>query len=121
MLSVAYDVLNNIAIDSLLRKAYSNERTLALEHIKNLYEENKTKENKIQENKTQENKTQENKTQERNLLLFDRGYFSLEMFLNLKIHDMDFVFRMPRNSYKEIVELFEKKSDIHSKVVHFTL
>jgi hypothetical protein len=96
-----YDVLNNIALDSLLQKAHSSERELALEHVKSM--------------------SGWKKVQKRSLLLFDRGYFSLEMFFSLTAYDLDFVFRMPRNSYKEIKELFEKDCKIDSKQVQFTL
>ena len=87
--SVLYDVLNNIVIDAVLEDKSYGERILAKAHLQY--------------------------TQKDDLVIFDRGYPSIELFANLMQSDADFLVRIRRNSFKQIAFMFHpdcKESDI---------
>lgn len=87
--SVLYDVLNNIVIDSTLKDKAYGERVLAISHLQH--------------------------TQKDDLIIFDRGYPSIELFSNIINNNVDFLIRLRRNSFKQVEFLFEQncsQSDI---------
>ncbi len=99
LVSVMYDVLNNIAIDSKLVPAYSSEKKLAEEHIA-LCRKN-------------------------DLIIGDRGYPSYKLCAKILGQEADFIFRCSRASFSGAQELFEndlfenqvilKKKEFHCK------
>lgn len=78
--SVMYDVLNHIALDSILAKGKAYEVELALDHLKH--------------------------TQADDLLLFDRNYPSYLLLATLVKQERDFVIRCPRSSFKPVRQMF---------------
>ena len=78
--SVLYDVLNNIVIDASLQDKANGERVLAVSHLQY--------------------------TQKDDLLIFDRGYPSIELFSHIINNDADFLIRIRRNSFKQVAFLF---------------
>jgi len=80
MVSVLYDVLNNIALDSALAQAKAYEVDLAIGHL--AY------------------------TQANDLLLFDRNYPSYLWLATLFDHNRHFVGRCSRSSFKPVQEMF---------------
>jgi len=97
LFSSLYDAENDIAIDSILERWDYNERALAIRHIINL-------ESHIQ-------------IEEKDLLIFDRWYFSKFLFSFLMAYQKDFVFRITPKSFKEAMELFDKDCEVNSKIV----
>lgn len=82
-ISVLYDLLNNVAIDSILGHARSYEVDLAVEHVENF-----------------------GKTGD--LVIFDRNYPSYRFLSFLISRGMHFVGRCSRSSFKEAREMFVK-------------
>ena len=97
LLSVLYDPLNNLALDSILERWDYSERALAIQNIINLDETIKII--------------------EKDLIIFDRWYFSSFLFAILLWHNKDFLCRLTSNSGKEAKELFEKDCKIDSKII----
>ena len=97
LFSSIYDVENDIALDSILEKWNYSERALTIRHIMNLNEYKKI--------------------DEKDLIIFDRGYYSRFLFSFLLSYDKDFLFRITENSCKEATELYEKDCKIDSKIV----
>lgn len=83
--SVLYDVLNNVAIDSVLAPAKSYEVNLAINH---LY-----------------------KTRDRDLLLYDRNYPSYFHIATLCSKEKNFVIRCSSASFKQAREMLKGKGD----------
>ena len=81
--SVLYDVLNNIVIDATLKDKAYGERVLAVSHLKH--------------------------TQKDDLIIFDRGYPSIELFSHIINSNADFLIRLRRNSFKQVSFLFDSK------------
>lgn len=79
--SVLYDVLNNIVIDATLKDKAHGERALAVSHLQH--------------------------TQKGDLIIFDRGYPSIELFSHIINSDTDFLIRLRRNSFKQVTFLFD--------------
>lgn len=107
VLSTAYDPLNNIVVDALFENGKSDERKLALQHIGNIgtkWEDSVTGREKI-----------------KNIFLFDRWYFSRLNFAVMLLRNEDFVFRLPRKSFKEADELFRKDETRTSLLMSFSL
>ena len=91
--SVLYDLLNNIVIDAVLEDKSYGERVLAKSHLQY--------------------------TQKDDLVIFDRGYPSIELFANLMQSDADFLVRIRRNSFKQVAFMFHpdcKEGDITIKI-----
>lgn len=87
--SVLYDVLNNIVIDASLQDKTYGERILAASHLQY--------------------------TQKDDLIIFDRGYPSVELFSRIIHSHADFLIRIRRNSFKQAAFLFHSncsKNDI---------
>lgn len=80
MASVAYDLLNNIAIDSIMTNHKVGERDLALLHL--------------------------NKLSKGDLVIMDRGYPSYELAASCIKHEVDFLFRCSKSWIKEIRDMF---------------
>jgi hypothetical protein len=78
--SVLYDVLNNIVIDSSINDKSKGERVLALEHIKH--------------------------TSKDDLVIFDRGYPSYELFAYMYA-SVNFLVRLRSNSFRQARHLFD--------------
>ena len=76
LLSVLYDPLNNIAIDTILEKWKYSERALAIQNIINLEDTIKIK--------------------EKDLLLYDRWYYSSFIFSVMLAYDKEVLFRIKR-------------------------
>ena len=95
--SVIYDVLNNIIVDSIITNSKTHEMKITInEHLQH--------------------------TQKYDLIIFDRGYPSYEMFARI-IHQTpsDFLIRMKRTMYKKHTEaLFDKESGITDIVATIT-
>ena len=83
--SVLYDVLNKIAIDSILAKGKEYEVRLAKGHLEY--------------------------TQEKDLLIFDRNYADYELIAILTAKKRDFVIRCSRSSFKAVREMFAGKGE----------
>jgi hypothetical protein len=79
--SILYDVLNKVVLDADLVSRKVDERTLAFEHIKKLSILGQT---------------------EKELMLFDRGYASYELFDKLKENNIRFVMRLQRSFNADI-------------------
>jgi hypothetical protein len=84
--SVLYDVLNGIAIDSVLSHCRSSEKKLAIDHLKHV--------------------------NGGDLLLFDRGYPSYEYLTSIVQRSADFVGRCSRGSFKQAQKMFDDDSII---------
>jgi len=78
--SVLYDVLNNIVIDATLEDKAKGERVLAISHLQH--------------------------TNENDLIVFDRGYPSIELFSYIFSSSAEFLVRIRRNSFKQVAFLF---------------
>jgi hypothetical protein len=87
--SVCYDILNFLALDSMLAPANAYEVNLAIEHLDHVGL--------------------------LDLLLFDRGYISYRFLATLIARNNHFIGRCSRKSFGAAQELFEK--DIPSKIV----
>ena len=91
--SVLYDVLNNIAIDSIITDSKTHEIHLAKNnHFKKL-----------------------NKN---DLVIMDRGYPSYELFTTITSqYNSDFLIRTKKSWYKDIQFLFDKNSSIKDTII----
>ena len=101
LLSILYDPLNNLALNSILEEWKYSERALAIQHILNL-ESYKNPANI-------------------DLMLYDRWYYSSFLFAILLAYNKEYVCRIQNNSCKEVNELFEKDCKINSKIVTLTV
>ena len=82
LFSAVSDPFHGIFLDVILGKSDSSERDLVKEHIKNI-------KNLVNLNKT--------------IIIFDAGYYSLELKIFLEKHGIKYIFRLPPNVYdKEI-------------------
>lgn len=97
LLSVLYDPLNNLAIDSLLEGWNYSERALAIQNVLNL---EKTKQIK-----------------EKDLMLYDRWYYSSFLFGILLAYEKEFLCRVKTKTCKAADELFEADCGIDSKII----
>jgi hypothetical protein len=82
--SVLYDVLNNIVVDATLQDKACGERVLAISHLQ--------------------------QTNQDDLILFDRGYPSIELFANILKSNTNFLVRIRRNSFKQVACLFDSNN-----------
>ena len=82
--SVLYDVMNNIVVDATLKDKAYGERVLAISHLQH--------------------------TNKNDLILFDRGYPSIELFANIIKNNSNFLIRIRRNSFKQVAFLFDPKN-----------
>lgn len=89
--SVLYDVLNNIVIDATLKDKAYGERALAVSHLQY--------------------------TQKGDLIIFDRGYPSIELFSHIINSDTDFLIRLRRNSFKQVAFLFDTSCSTDNMVL----
>ena len=92
--SVAYDVLNRIPLDAVLAPCKSSERKLGIGHLDRIVELFK-----------------ESEIEARPCLLFDRGYPSYELFLELMKRELFFVVRCPKSFLKEVDAVYEKEGE----------
>ena len=97
LLSVIYDPLNNLALDSILERWNYSERALAIKNIINLEKTLNIK--------------------EKDLLLYDRWYYSSFLFAIILAYNKEVLFRLKRKTCKDADELFEKDCKINSKIV----
>jgi hypothetical protein len=81
LVSVLYDVLNGIAVDSTLSNCRSSEKRLAINHLEHV-----------------------NKG---DILLFDRGYPSYEFLAYISQRSADFVGRCSRGSFNQAQKMFD--------------
>ena len=81
MISCVYDVHNNIPNNILLTKHF-NERKAAIEQFKSIKEDS--------------------------ILIFDRGYYSKNMLLQLKNHKLNYLFRLKKDANIKIKKFFLK-------------
>jgi len=86
--SLLYDVLNDIVVDAKIAPLTTDERTLALQHIK----ETKTR-----------------LANEKKLIIGDRGYVSFSLLEELHAENIHYVFRVKRKFHNDIDA--QKKSD----------
>ncbi|RXJ77100.1 IS4 family transposase, partial [Arcobacter sp. F2176] len=91
--SVLYDVLNNITLDSIITNSKIGEITIAKDnHFKKL-----------------------NKN---DLVIMDRGYPSYELFTTIITqYKADFLIRMKKSCYKDIQFLFDKNSELKDTII----
>lgn len=91
--SVLYDLENEIILNSLIRKVTSSEKQLIIEQVNEL--------RKI-----------ENLKNKNMMIIFDRGYPSLEVIAALKVNKINFIMRCSRSWLKEAEEVLNfKESD----------
>ncbi len=90
-LSTIYDINNNFYLDVQIDKYSSSEKTLAKQNIEQAL--------KILNDKKM-------------IVIFDRNYASLEMFLWLNKHNIKFVIRMVDNFYKNEIEGMKTDDEI---------
>ncbi len=95
LLSVTYDPLNNLAIDTILENWKYSERAWAIQNIMNI----------------------DNKNEIKDILLYDRWYYSLFIVGVINSYNKDFIFRLSRWKCKEANELFEKEGKITEKII----
>lgn len=86
--STITDVKYGIILDSIIGKYDSNEREMLKQHIENLKEHIEFK---------------------NTILLLDRGYYSLELKLFLEKHGINYIFRLPSDTY--CTEISKMKTD----------
>jgi hypothetical protein len=108
--SICYDVLNKIIVDGQIAPLTTDERTLALRHIKNL---------------------EKSRRFEKELAIFDRGYPSFELIHGLVEETISFLMRVKRGFNKDIdaqtksdgIVLLKKKGypDIKLRVIKIVL
>jgi hypothetical protein len=108
--TICYDVLNKVIVDALIEPLSTDERTLALQHIKNL---------------------DKSVRMEKELVIMDRGYASFELIKALYDEKITFLMRVKRGFNSEIdlqskvngyVTLHKKgQSDLKLRVVKFKL
>lgn len=97
LLSVLYDPLNKLAIDTILERWDYSERALAIQNIINL------------------DKTIE--LIEKSLIILDRWYYSWLLASIILAYEKEFLFRLKRWAIKEADKLFEKDCKIDSKII----
>jgi len=91
--SVLYDVLNNISVDSVITDSKIGEISIA-------------KDNNFK------------KLQKNDLVIMDRGYPSYELFTTITSkYDSDFLIRMKKSWYKDIQFLFDRNSSVKDTIV----
>ena len=90
-LSVLTDVLNRIAIQTLLTPWQQGERDLALEHVKRMEPED--------------------------LAILDRGFAAYELFAQFEAHQRWFVCRCPTSSFDTVNKLFRDNQEGRSVIV----
>lgn len=97
--TVVYDLLNHLVIDSKLNRHSVSERECALEQLKKIKEEGK---------------------QKKDILVADRGFPSLEMFIELEKMGYDFVIRYSGNNFlRETISLVN--SSENDKTIEISL
>lgn len=91
--SVLYDVLNNITLDSIITDSKTSEITIAKDnHFK--------------------------KINKKDLVIMDRGYPSYELFTRITTqYKADFLIRMKKSWYKDIQFLFDKNSELKDTII----
>jgi len=82
--STLYDVLNNIVVDSILSKSSSYEGDLALQHL--------------------------DKSSDNDLIIFDRGYGSYNLFTQFIQKNRSFICRCQKSFFKEVNDFFAGNS-----------
>ncbi|MDP2090977.1 MAG: IS4 family transposase [Candidatus Gracilibacteria bacterium] len=97
LLSVLYDPLNNLALDTILERGKYSERALAIKNIMNLEETIKIN--------------------EKDFMIYDRGYYSSFLFAIILSYNKEVLFRLKANAIKEADELFNKDCKINSKII----
>ena len=91
LFSTVTDAKYGIVLDAILGKANSSERELAKQHIKNI-------EGLINLNKV--------------ILIFDAGYYSLELKLYLEKKGLKYIFRLAPNVYKDEISQMQQMDEI---------
>ena len=91
LFSTVIDAKYGIVLDAILGKANSSERELAKQHIKNI-------EGLINLNKV--------------ILIFDAGYYSLELKLYLEKKGLKYIFRLAPNVYKDEISQMQQMDEI---------
>ena len=91
LFSTITDANYGIILDAILGKANSNERELAKQHIKNIM-------GFINFNKV--------------ILIFDAGYYSLELKSYLDKKGLKYIFRLPPNVYKDEISQMQQMDEI---------
>lgn len=92
--SCLYDVVNNWVIDAKIDKFNASERELAKEHIVEMVV---TLANEIDIEKT--------------IIIFDRGYISLDMIYVLNKAKIKYLFRAPKGHYKKEISNMKKDDE----------
>ena len=95
MSSVAYDVLNKIAVNTYLERYEADERSLADKHLSKIKEITPTV---------------------KNIILMDRGYPSLYLFTRMLDLDLDFVVRCNDMSFISEIKEFVRSEDTDKKI-----
>ena len=108
--SICYDVLNNVVVDAQIEPLSTDERTLALRHIKNLGKSRRF---------------------DKELAIMDRGYASFDLIEELKNEKISFLMRVKRGFNQDIdaqtnadgTGILRKKGrrDIKVRVIRFVL
>jgi len=93
--SILYDVENNLIIDGILEKYSSNERTMAVSHLETWL--------KFKSEINDDNK---------DLVIFDRGYPSLNLISYIKNKNTDFLMRISNSFLSETNEIISKEGEI---------
>lgn len=93
--SILYDVENNLLIDGILEKYSSNERTMAISHLETWIKF----------------KTEINDNH-KDLIIFDRGYPSLNLISYIKNRNTDFLMRISNSFLSETNEIISKEGEI---------
>lgn len=96
--STIIDVKYGIVLDSILGNFYSNEREMLKQHIENLKEHVDFK---------------------NTILILDRGYYSLELKLFLEKHGINYIFRLPKDTYGSEISQMES-DDENIKIKNIT-
>lgn len=86
-ISVLYDVENHLIIDSTIESYFSSERKMAIKHMEKL-KDFKSKSKDIN----------------KELIIFDRGYPSLDLIMNLLEKNINFLMRVSNRFLKEVNE-----------------
>jgi len=97
--STLFDVLNKVTVHSIIAPNTSSERNLAKQHLEQL--------------RIIDTQTEFDKTGIKDLLLYDRGYPSTELFINLAKEKKDFLMRCKRDFCAEVKDaLANGKTDV---------
>jgi hypothetical protein len=89
LVSSLFDCLNHIVIDSKLSNIKKSEQNLALKHLE--------------------------KTEKNDLIIYDRGYLSYELFAKIIMEKRFFLCRTPSKRFKKVTEFM--KEDCFDKIV----